>query len=104
MRITLTLLTLVTLPVFVAGQATTATSQPERPRFEAASVKPNLSKEPGIMRRPSPGRVFYGNAPIHVVVEEAYGVRPDHVLNYPSCSFRKVVFVESARTGATAAC
>jgi uncharacterized protein (TIGR03435 family) len=84
MRIALTLLTLVTLPVFVAGQATTPTPLPERPRFEAASVKPNLSKEPGIMRRPSPGRVFYGNAPIHVVVEEAYGVRPDHVLNYPS--------------------
>lgn len=82
MRIALTLLTLVTLPMFVAGQAPGPPSQ-ERPRFDAASFKPNLSKEPGILRRPSPGRVFYSNAPIDTLVEEAYSMRPDRIFGYP---------------------
>jgi len=68
------------LPAFVTGQSP---APAERPRFEAASVKPNLSKEPGILRRPSPGRVFYSNAPIHSLVEEAYTMRPDRVFGYP---------------------
>ncbi|HVG70762.1 MAG TPA: TIGR03435 family protein [Vicinamibacterales bacterium] len=82
MRIAL-LMTVVMLPVLVGAQAPPPAPQGERPRFEAASVKPNQSKEPGIMRRPSPGRVFYSNAPIHTIVEEAYSMRPDRILNYP---------------------
>lgn len=80
MRASLILVALLTLPVF-AAQSPPASNL--APRFDAASIKPNLSKEPGIMRRPSPGRVFYGNAPVHIMVEEAYGVRPDRVFNYP---------------------
>jgi uncharacterized protein (TIGR03435 family) len=36
------------------------------------------------MRRPTPGRVFFANAPIDIIIEEAYGARPDRILNYPS--------------------
>src|SRR5687767_11606938 len=82
MRIAL-LLTLFVLPVLVAAQAPAPAPQGERPRFDAASVKPNPSKEPGIMRRPSPGRVYYSNAPIDTLVEEAYSMRPDRILGYP---------------------
>jgi uncharacterized protein (TIGR03435 family) len=35
------------------------------------------------MRRPTPGRVYFANAPIRLVIEEAYGVRPDRLLNVP---------------------
>lgn len=82
MRIAL-LLTLFVLPVLVAAQAPAPAPQGERPRFDAASVKPNPSKEPGIMRRPSPGRIYYSNAPIDTLVEEAYSMRPDRILGYP---------------------
>ena len=80
MRTTHILLVAFLLPAFVTGQSP---APAETPRFEAASVKPNLSKEPGIMRRPSPGRVFYSNAPIHTLVEEAYSTRPDRIFGYP---------------------
>lgn len=83
MRIALALLTVVTLPAVSVTQSPAPASQSERPRFEAASVKPNPSKEPGIMRRPTPGRVFYGNAPVSAMVEEAYSARPDRIFNYP---------------------
>jgi uncharacterized protein (TIGR03435 family) len=83
MRLTLALLTVAALPPVLAGHVPAPAVQDQRPRFDAASVKPNESKEPGIMRRPSPGRVFYGNAPIHVIVEEAYSTRPDRIFNYP---------------------
>ena len=59
------------------------------PVFDAASVKPNNSADTGIMRRPTPGRVFFGNAPIHIVIEEAYSVRPDRVLNLPAWAEKK---------------
>lgn len=71
------------LPAFVAGRAPVPAPQDARPRFDAASVKPNVSKEPGMMRRPSPGRVLYGNAPIHALVQEAYSTRPDRIFGYP---------------------
>jgi uncharacterized protein (TIGR03435 family) len=81
MRAALTLALI--LPPLLGGQSPAPSAQAERPRFDAASVKPNLSKEPGIMRRPTPGRVFYSNAPVTVIVEEAYSARPDRVFNYP---------------------
>jgi uncharacterized protein (TIGR03435 family) len=71
-------------PALLAGQSAPPATADQRPRFDTASVKPNRSREAGIMRRPTPGRSFYGNAPIHIVVEEAYSVRPDRVFNYPS--------------------
>lgn len=77
------LLVALLLPL-VTAQSSTPAPQDARPRFETASVKPNLSKEPGIMRRPSPGRVFYSNAPIHTLVEEAYTTRPDRIFGYPN--------------------
>jgi len=83
MRAALTLAVTLTLPAFAGGQSSLPAAADQRPRFDAASVKPNLSKEPGIMRRPTPGRVFYSNAPVDVIVEEAYSTRPDRIVNYP---------------------
>ena len=83
MRISIALLTVASLPALVAAQAPAPAPQGERPRFEAASVKPNQSNEPGILRRPSPGRVFYSNAPVDILVQEAYGMRSTHIFNYP---------------------
>jgi uncharacterized protein (TIGR03435 family) len=83
MRLALVLIALLTPPVFT-GQQSPSPAADQRPRFEAASIKPNLSKEPGIMRKPTPGRAFYGNAPVHIIVEEAYSTRPDRILNYPA--------------------
>src|SRR5687768_1032269 len=54
-----------------------------RPAFDAVSVKINKPTDAGIMRRPTPGRVYFANAPISLVIEEAYGVRPDRLLNVP---------------------
>ena len=82
MRATLVLAATLSMPAF-AGQSPTPQTADQRPRFEAASIKPNLSKEPGIMRRPTPGRVFYGNAPVHIIVEEAFSTRPDRIFSYP---------------------
>lgn len=84
MRATLVLVAALALPALAGGQSPAPPAGDQRPRFEAASVKPNLSKTPGQMRKPSPGRVFFGNAPVSSIVEEAYGVRPDRILNYPS--------------------
>ena len=83
MRAALTLAVTLTLSALVVGQSASPAPAVSRPRFDAVSVKPNLSKEPGIMRRPSPGRVYYSNAPIHILVEEAYSTRPDRIFNYP---------------------
>ena len=84
MRAALTLAVTLTLSALVGGQSGSPAAAGARPRFDAASVKANPSKEAGIMRRPTPGRVFYGNAPVSIIVEEAYGFRPDRILNYPS--------------------
>ena len=83
MRIAVVLIPLLICPALISGQSASPAAADPRPRFEAASIKPNLSKEPGIMRRPSPGRVFYSNAPVDVIVEEAYSTRPDRIVNYP---------------------
>ena len=83
-RIAAALLSVVALPTFAVGQTSAPALQIERPRFEAASVKPNVSKGQGIMVRPTPGRIFYGNAPVSLFVEQAYGVRPDRIVNYPN--------------------
>jgi bla regulator protein BlaR1 len=83
MRATFILVATLTLPVFAAGQSSSPAAADQRPRFDAASIKPNLSKDEGMMHRPSPGRLVYGNVPISNVVEQAYGMRPDRIVNYP---------------------
>ena len=35
------------------------------------------------MRRPTPGRVFYGNAPVSTIIEEAYSASPNRIFSYP---------------------
>jgi uncharacterized protein (TIGR03435 family) len=83
-RVALALSSVIVLPAIAVGQTSAPALQIERPRFDVASVKPNVSREPGIMVRPTPGRVFYANAPVSLFVEQAYGVRPDRIVNYPN--------------------
>lgn len=52
--------------------------------FDAASVKPSKVATPGIMTQFTPGRVLFGNAPIHLLIEYAYNVRAGHIMNAPA--------------------
>ena len=88
MRIAL-LLTVVMLQVLVAAQAPAPAPQGERPRFEAASVKPNTSPQGGINNRFSPGRFAYVNTPLEVFVYTAYGFPSDRVVGMPDWARRE---------------
>lgn len=83
MRATLILVATLTLPTFADVQSPSPATSDQRARFDAASIKPNLSKDENMMHRPTPGRLFYGNVPVSNVVEQAYGMRPDRIVNYP---------------------
>lgn len=83
MRATFILVASLMLPVFASGQSSSPAAADQRPRFDAASIKPNLSKDENMMHRPTTGRVFYGNVPVSNVVEQAYGMRPDRIVNFP---------------------
>lgn len=67
----------------------TAAAAAQRPTFDAASVKVNTSPDPGIMTKPTPGREFYGNAPLRIVIERAYGIRPYQLLDMPEWTTRE---------------
>ena len=54
------------------------------PAFEVASVKATRQSSSGIMRRPTPGRVFFQNVPLQSLVEEAFDVEPYQVVGLPS--------------------
>lgn len=82
MRATFVLAATFALPVFVVGQSP-PTAPDQRPRFEAASVKPNRSPEGGINNRFSPGRFLYVNTPLEQFIYNAYGFRPDRVVGMP---------------------
>jgi uncharacterized protein (TIGR03435 family) len=53
------------------------------PRFDAVSIKPNTSRESGIMSRPTPGRLVLTNAPVSVLIEQAYRTDYQHLFNLP---------------------
>ena len=57
--------------------------------FDAASVKVNKSDQLAIMRRPTPGRVFFENAPLRLFVEEAYGIPLERIVNLPDWDARE---------------
>jgi uncharacterized protein (TIGR03435 family) len=72
------------LPALLAAQSPAPPSSAvERPRFDAASVKPNTSPDAGINNRISPGRFTYVNTPLAVLIEMAYSMPSERVLNVP---------------------
>lgn len=80
---TAAVLCLVTLAATVSGQSAAVPQGGERPRFEAASVKPNTSADAGMNNRFSPGRFSYVNTPLSVLISLAYGMNADRVLGVP---------------------
>jgi uncharacterized protein (TIGR03435 family) len=89
MRIALALLTVVTLPAVIAGQPPVAAQKGERPRFDAASVKPNGSPQAGINNQFSPGRFVYVNTPLEVFIYNAYRFPSDRVVGIPDWARRE---------------
>jgi hypothetical protein len=67
----------------IGAQAPSPQSAPERPRFEAASVKPNTSPDGGIRNEFSPGRFTCLNTRLDSLISIAYRINPDRVLGVP---------------------
>jgi hypothetical protein len=67
----------------IGAQAPSPQSAPERPRFEAASVKPNTSPDGGIRNQFSPGRFTCLNTRLDSLISIAYRINPDRVLGVP---------------------
>jgi uncharacterized protein (TIGR03435 family) len=61
----------------------TFAQSPQRPAFEAAAIKPNHSGRPSMTLDPLPGRLTTDNAPLRLVIQNAYGVRPFQILGAP---------------------
>jgi uncharacterized protein (TIGR03435 family) len=89
MRYALVLVSVLMGPALVAGQSPAPSAGDQRPRFEAASVKPNNSPEAGINNRFSPGRFAYVNTPLEVFIANAYRVPPDRVVGLPDWARRE---------------
>jgi uncharacterized protein (TIGR03435 family) len=67
----------------VASPSLRAQNPSVESRFDAVSIKANTSKEPGIMSRPTPGRIFMGNAPVALLIEQAYRTDFQHLFEVP---------------------
>jgi len=89
MRASLILVALLTLPAFAGGQSPAPAATDQRPRFEAASVKPNQSPDAGLNNRFSPGRYAYVNTPLEVFISNAYGFPFDRMLGLPDWARRE---------------
>ena len=76
-------------PVVIYGQSAAPAPTDQRPRFEAASVKPNNSPDAGINNRFSPGRFAYVNTPLDVFISTAYRFPPDRVVGIPDWARRE---------------
>jgi len=83
MRMLFVLVPLLMGPALLAGQSAPPAAADQRPRFDAASVKPNRSPQAGINNQFSPGRFAYVNTPLEVFIYNAYGVRSDRVVGMP---------------------
>jgi uncharacterized protein (TIGR03435 family) len=79
MRAAFILVATLTLPELAGGQAPSPAAADQRPRFDAASVKPNQSPEAGINNRFSPGRFAYVNTPLEVFIYNAYRFPSDRM-------------------------
>ena len=89
MRATLLLAATLTLPVFASQQSASPAPADQRPRFEAASVKPNQSPDAGINNRFSPGRFAYVNTPVEQFVYLAFNFPSDRVVDVPDWARRE---------------
>jgi uncharacterized protein (TIGR03435 family) len=75
------LIALLIAPVLSAQQA----PDPSPPSFEAASVKPNKSGDPGqFIRRQPGGRVSVTNMPVRQLIVFAYQLQPAQVIGGPN--------------------
>jgi len=83
MRMLFVLVPLLVGPALLVGQSAPPAAADQRPRFDAASVKPNRSPQAGINNQFSPGRFAYVNTPLDVFIYNAYGVRSDRVVGMP---------------------
>ena len=83
MRMLSVLVPLLVGPALLVGQSAPPAAADQRPRFDAASVKPNRSPQAGINNQFSPGRFAYVNTPLDVFIYNAYGVRSDRVVGMP---------------------
>jgi uncharacterized protein (TIGR03435 family) len=88
MRAAFILVATLTLPAFAGGQSASPAAADQRPRFDAASVKPNQSPEAGINNRFSPGRFAYVNTPLEVFIYNAYSFPSERVLGMPDWARR----------------
>ena len=73
---------LVLLPLLVIV-ASGLPLQSQTTRFEVVSIKPNASGDPAIGSQPSPGRLSMRNAPIGLLIEQAYRTDYQHLFNLP---------------------
>ena len=83
------LLVALLLPTFVTGQSPPPAPQDARPRFDAASVKPNRSPQAGINNQFSPGRFAYVNTPLEVFIYNAYRFPSERVVGMPDWARRE---------------
>src|ERR1700744_4668287 len=67
----------------IAVAAAVSLHAQERPEFEVASVKANHSTHNGIGNHFEPQRMTWTNAPLHSLIEFAFGVRPYEVTGGP---------------------
>jgi uncharacterized protein (TIGR03435 family) len=89
MRATLILVAALALPAFAEDQSSAPPTADPRPRFDAASVKPNRSAEAGRNNRFSPGRFAYMNMPVEDYIYNAYGLPPARVVGMPDWARRE---------------
>lgn len=89
MRATVILVATLTLPAFAGGQSPSSAPADPRPRFEAASVKPNQSPDADRNNRFSPGRFAYTNMPVEDYIYNAYGFPPARVVGMPDWARRE---------------
>jgi uncharacterized protein (TIGR03435 family) len=89
MRLALVLVPMLLAPALLAGQSAAPAAADQRPRFEAASVKPNNSPDAGINNRFSPGRFAYVNTPLDVFISNAYRFPSDRIVGLPDWARRE---------------
>ena len=89
MRLALVLVLVLLAPALPAGQSAPPAAADQRPRFEAASVKPNNSPDAGINNRFSPGRFAYVNTPLEVFISNAYRFPSDRIVGVPDWARRE---------------
>src|SRR5688500_6426913 len=94
------------IAAFVGGMAAASAQapapSPSAPAFDVVSVKPTSQTGAGIMRRPTPGRHLFQNAPLHILIEEAFRVRRYQIVGMPDWTEMERFDIEAAYDPASA--